>query len=377
MKRALDKLPLHPKSVRTALALGLVLVLAAALAVAAEVGTISAPSTSSAPTSAPTSASPADEQTVHPPAEGEPAASDPPVGSQQTSVAEDSNDAGFRIAGGGAKQVVRIENRHDATYLGRGRIQLNQVHAPRVVPVNIAIAQSTLCTGCETFAVALQISLYQRGAPMVAPQNAAAAVNAACSGCLTIAVAIQYLIPVDNPTVIPVDVRRMARELEHELRELSRDRRIPVRDRLAALQGLLDRFQAFAAYLDMVVQEQAEADGTSNAGVPTPFPEDALESGDGTDPTATPTIEPSPVTEPTPPTQPSPSPDSGPAHHGEDSPSADPSGGDASPAPSVSPPTASPSAPPSPDPSSPSPEPSAPSSPDPSPSHDAAEPGGG
>jgi hypothetical protein len=335
MKRTFTRL-IKTSSLRSAFVLAIALLLMVALVALATVGP--EPRSSSASSEPATADGQSSNDEPAQPSAGPPS----PATATASAEAEAVDGPMPRLAGGGAKQIVRIENRRDGTYRGRGRTQFNQINAPRVVPVNIAIAQSTLCNGCETLAVALQISLYRSGAPLVAPQNAAAAVNAGCNGCFTVAVAIQYLIPVSNPNNVPADVRQMARELDAALRELANDRRIPVRDRLAALQEILDRFHAFAAYLDLVIEQQSEPDGASNSGVPTPLPDETSDPDSGTSPTASPAGEQSDSASPSPAGEPA-----------------------ATPAPSESP-TSSPSPTPTPT-SSPSPTPTPTSSPSPTP----------
>src|SRR5256714_2149173 len=129
----------------------------------------------------------------------------------------DGSDVGFKLNGAGGKIIVKITNKTDHRLIVRGRVDFNRIPAPRIAPVNAAIAVGS-CVGCQTYAVALQINLYQRGASLVAPQNGAVAVNAACSSCVTVARAVQYSIPVDDLATVPNDVRELAKALDKELK---------------------------------------------------------------------------------------------------------------------------------------------------------------
>jgi putative peptide zinc metalloprotease protein len=129
----------------------------------------------------------------------------------------DGSDVGFKLNGGGGKNIVKITNKTDNRLVVRGRVDFNRIPGDKVAPVNAAIAVAS-CTGCQTYAVALQINLYQRGSSVVAPQNAAVAVNAGCSGCVTAARAVQYSIPVDDVNAVPHDVRDLAKALDKELK---------------------------------------------------------------------------------------------------------------------------------------------------------------
>src|SRR5215218_945408 len=72
----------------------------------------------------------------------------PPVRAQ-------ANDPGSG-QGGGANNVVIIENRVDGRLTTRGQVQLNRIPGPTAGPANLASANAS-CTDCQTLAVALQI----------------------------------------------------------------------------------------------------------------------------------------------------------------------------------------------------------------------------
>src|SRR5689334_19016047 len=63
--------------------------------------------------------------------------------------------------GGGGKNIVTQINRTDNRLRIKGNIQLNRIPGPNVEPINLAFAGSS-CTGCQTYAVALQINLISR-----------------------------------------------------------------------------------------------------------------------------------------------------------------------------------------------------------------------
>lgn len=159
--------------------------------------------------------------------------------------------------GGGAKNVVHVRNRSDGRLRVRGRIQLNRIPGPNVEPVNLALAYGS-CTGCQTYAVALQIDLISRTADRVAPQNAAVAVNYECTDCKTVATAIQYVISVDDPTEVPHDVRELIRDMEMELRVLSKDKSISVTEAEARINLVVGRFQRLAEGLRQERDEKTE-----------------------------------------------------------------------------------------------------------------------
>ena len=59
---------------------------------------------------------------------------------------------------------------------------------------NVAIADSTDCTGCRTVSVAMQVVIVESYPHEYAPANAASASNGSCTTCQTYAYAYQYAI---------------------------------------------------------------------------------------------------------------------------------------------------------------------------------------
>ena len=185
-----------------------------------------------------------------------------------------ASEPSFNLSGGGAKNLVVLTNRNDDGFTGRGQLQLNLIPGPRVAPVNLARAVAS-CTDCQTLAVALQINVYERGAPQVTPQNAAVAVNISCQDCLTVARSIQYVIPVDDVRDVPPDVRELAREMDRELHELTRDRSLSLAEREARLDAVIGRFRDLAAYLrqERDVTDAGDSPDKSFPAEPTGSPE--------------------------------------------------------------------------------------------------------
>lgn len=167
--------------------------------------------------------------------------------------------------GGGAKNIVKVNNRQDDHLHVRGRVQLNQITGPTVEPINYAEAYAS-CTDCETVAVALQINLIDRDARRVTPQNAAVAVNVGCVRCRTIAIALQYVYSVDDPRNVPKEVEDLVREMDRELREIGKDRDASLSDVVARINDVISRFETLAESLN------DERDETSAQTSPTPTP---------------------------------------------------------------------------------------------------------
>jgi putative peptide zinc metalloprotease protein len=192
----------------------------------------------------------------------------------------DGSDMGFKLNGGGGKNIVKITNKTDNRLIVRGRVDFNRIPGGKIAPVNAAIAVAS-CSGCHTYAVALQINLYQRRASLVAPQNAAVAVNAGCSHCVTAARAVQYSIPVDDVKTVPHEVRELAKALDKELKGIEG---VYDTSTMTAYQAdvrirvVIDEFKALA---DNLLNEYRVAT-VSNS--PTPAPG---ASGPAVDPNAT------------------------------------------------------------------------------------------
>jgi hypothetical protein len=233
-----------------------------------------------------------------------PAPTPPPSPEPSAAASEE-----FNLSGGGARLIVNVQNETDNANVAKGRLQLNKVPAPRVGPVNIAIAQSIGCADCQTLAVALQISVYRKGAPFVAPQNAAVAANGGCLRCFTMAVAIQYLIPTTGTMTIPPDVRRLAHDLNGELAEVVRDEATTIEDRLPRLFAVIDSFRELKAYVDIRLKTANEADSVSGDPIATPLPATTDDPAATLEPSASPETPEPPTATPSPQAVPTSSPE--------------------------------------------------------------------
>jgi putative peptide zinc metalloprotease protein len=212
----------------------------------------------------------------------------------------------INVAGGGGKNIVQVSNKQDGRLLVDGRVQLNTIPAPRVAPVNIASAFSS-CTDCQTVALALQVDLYQSGATFFTPQDAAVAVNYACTRCVTIAIAKQWVIPVDDPTNPPQDVRAMVTAMNGELAGM-RSRQTTADEAVSAIENVVSQYSELVA--DLTTKTSRSTDSTTpgaTASPPSPSADSASPSPDATGVSPTPTSSPTAQSQPTPTPTPSPS----------------------------------------------------------------------
>jgi hypothetical protein len=157
--------------------------------------------------------------------------------------------ADVQVGGGGADNIVLLDNHVNGGLTTRGMVQVNQIPGPTVAPVNCALATST-CIGCQTLSVALQIDLISRTASFVGPRNIARAQNVGCQGCQTFARSLQYVIQVDDPTSMQPEISRLAQAMNDQLRAVQTDRSLTLAQAMAQIDGVLAQFQDLAASLD-------------------------------------------------------------------------------------------------------------------------------
>jgi hypothetical protein len=157
--------------------------------------------------------------------------------------------ADVQMGGGGANNMVLLNNHVDGGLTTRGVVQVNQIPGPSVAPVNCALASST-CIGCQTLSVALQIDLISPNASSVVPRNIARAQNVGCQSCQTFARALQYVIQVDDPTSTPPEINRLAQAMNDQLRAVQTDRSLTLAQAMARIDDVLAQFQDLAASLN-------------------------------------------------------------------------------------------------------------------------------
>ena len=150
----------------------------------------------------------------------------------------------------GPSNVVIATNQTDGRFVVQGRVMVSRVAGDVAAPLNFAMAQSTTCNGCTTFAVALQLDFASRNAETIAPQNVAVAVNGGCNGCVTVAKAVQVFYTVDDPTQIPPDISAAIRDLNSELVRIAADRTITPAQAESRIDSVIARFLVTALSFD-------------------------------------------------------------------------------------------------------------------------------
>ena len=150
--------------------------------------------------------------------------------------------------GNGPRNIVRLKNKVSGQLRVRGNVQVNRIDSDTVAPFNYAFAYNACSSGVATLTVALQLNVYRAGAPVVAPENYAIGVNYGCNRCVALARAVQFVIPVEDPSAMPDDVREAARQLDAELRVLHSEQNfITASQANARISGVVARFTTLAS----------------------------------------------------------------------------------------------------------------------------------
>lgn len=154
----------------------------------------------------------------------------------------------------------------------RGHVKLNRIPGPTAAPGNLAAAFSQ-CTGCSSFATALQINLISKSANWITPENAAVAVNISCDRCITVARAYQYVIQVDDPvSQTPDGVNELINRMNRELDAIQRDPSVTTPAQAdSRVRAVVAEFQGLAGSL---TERYAEATEPTSPNAPSTAPEE-------------------------------------------------------------------------------------------------------
>ena len=154
---------------------------------------------------------------------------------------------------------MQVINQTNNRVRANGRMQGKLKHGGNIRPTNQAFAYSS-CTGCQTYAVALQIVVYRQSASVVAPVNEALAINYHCTGCNTVARALQYVIPTANPDELPPSVQRLSRQVSREIRSIQSTPGITPAEGDARVNAVIGQFQNLAQNLNDKHSETRDED---------------------------------------------------------------------------------------------------------------------
>ena len=208
-----------------------------------------------APAAAQTSPAPAQPAPAQP-APAQPAQAQPAPAAPAPQLEDKDFQQSEESTEGGAHNIVHVENRVDNRLLMRERVDLTHVNGQNASPVNRAEAFAS-CTGCSTFAVALQVAFIRRDATTIAPENVAIALNVQCTGCFTSARAVQYVFQVDDPQVIPDRDEQLLQRIDAELQAIRQTPGITPQDANSRIDAVLAEFQDLAPSLNDQRQDTA------------------------------------------------------------------------------------------------------------------------
>jgi hypothetical protein len=241
-------------------------------------------------------------------ASGAPAATASPERTETPESSETSEDN--HGANGSPKNVVQVVNKSSKKLRMKANVQLNRIKGDSVTPLNAAVAVGENCTGCQTFAVALQLDLYVKGAHVVSPENYAIALNVACTSCVTVAHAIQFALPVLDPendadeSGQQGDAKKLLKRMEQELDAIAKTDGITADQAETRIEVVLAEFRALANAMRDDVKRTVEQNS------PSPTPTASPSSSQSSTPNGSPTggAIPAPTTAPPASITPSPSP---------------------------------------------------------------------
>ena len=138
--------------------------------------------------------------------------------------------------------TVRVSNQHNSLLEVRGRVQENRPGAHTADISNTASAYSS-CTGCSTFAVALQVNYISPNAVGDNFNNYANSVNYKCDRCNTSAVAIQYDVITSDWRRASARVRGLVAKMNWELAAISFNWHETLSQAQASISAIIAQFQ--------------------------------------------------------------------------------------------------------------------------------------
>ena len=122
--------------------------------------------------------------------------------------------------GGGANNVVIAQNTADGRFFSRSGVMVAQNPGETVANANLALAESTDCTGCHTVSVAMQVVIVEDESPdEFRPANAATAVNGNCTSCQTYAFAYQYVVHPGSAVTLSASAQQQIAALRLQVRD--------------------------------------------------------------------------------------------------------------------------------------------------------------
>jgi hypothetical protein len=125
---------------------------------------------------------------------------------------------------GGAKNVVIAKAASNGASVPRSSVQVAPVGGDTVGAENLAIAKSTDCRNCHSYATAVQAVLVRSNATTVTPRNAAVANNVACASCSSYAYAYQYVISTGGPARLTTSGQDQVNQIRKQIAAVTASR---------------------------------------------------------------------------------------------------------------------------------------------------------
>jgi hypothetical protein len=149
--------------------------------------------------------------------------------------------------GGGANNVVVAHNTLDGNFFSRSGVMVAYNPSDTVANANLAVAESTDCTGCHTVSVAMQIVIVENESPSeFRPDNVATATNGNCQGCQTYAFAYQYVIQPGAMVSLSGSAQRAIADIRLDVRDAAASG-LAYWDLKPVLDGLCNQLAAVVA----------------------------------------------------------------------------------------------------------------------------------
>ena len=144
---------------------------------------------------------------------------------------------------GGAKNVVIAQARTDGASKSRSSVQVAPVGGNTVGAENLAVAKSTDCRNCHSYAIAAQAVLVTSNPTTVAPHNLASASNAGCTSCSSYAYAYQYVVSTGGPARLSTAGRAALHDIRNRIAAVTASKLGPY-EMTIKLDALTARFKS-------------------------------------------------------------------------------------------------------------------------------------
>lgn len=118
---------------------------------------------------------------------------------------------------GGAKNVVIAQARSDRASIPRSSVQVAPFGGGTVGAENAAIAKSSGCRNCHSYATAVQAVLVRSNATTIVPHNLASATNSNCTSCSSYAYAYQYVVSTRGPVRLSTQGRAEVNQIRQQI----------------------------------------------------------------------------------------------------------------------------------------------------------------